>query len=74
MIDFLNWFSIYNIVPIGMCIRLTLLNKGIVENIPKSSFNQYQILKKNSNYTLNSEQKNVYSIFKKKEKNLMSMY
>ena len=21
MIDFLNWFSVYNIVPIGMCIR-----------------------------------------------------
>ena len=74
MIDFLNWFSIYNIVPIGMCIRLTLLNKGIVENIPESSFNQYQILKKNSNYTLNLEKKNVYLIFKKKEKNLMSMY
>ena len=43
MIDFLNWFSIYNIVPIGMCIRLALLSKGIVEDIPESSFNQYQI-------------------------------
>ena len=68
MIDFLNWFSIYNIVPIGMCIRLTLLNKGIVENIPESSFNQYQILKKNSNYTLNSEQAKCLSEIKKKKK------
>jgi primosomal protein N' (replication factor Y) len=68
MIDFLNWFSIYNIVPIGMCIRLTLLNKGIVENIPESSFNQYQILKKNSNYTLNSEQKKCLSDIQKKGK------
>ena len=47
MIDFLNWFSIYNIVPIGMCIRLTLLSKGAVENIPDNSFNQYQKLNKN---------------------------
>ena len=68
MIDFLNWFSIYNVVPIGMCIRLTLLSKGIVENIPESSFNQYQILKKNSNYTLNSEQKKCLSDIQKKGK------
>jgi len=68
MIDFLNWFSIYNIVPIGMCIRLTLLSKGIVENIPESSFNQYQILKKNSNYTLNLEQKKCLSDIQKKGK------
>ena len=68
MIDFLNWFSIYNIVPIGMCIRLTLLSKRIVENIPESSFNQYQILKKNSNYTLNSEQKKCLSDIQKKGK------
>ena len=68
MIDFLNWFSIYNIVPIGMCIRLTLLNKGIVENIPESSFNQYQILKKNSKYTLNLEQAKCLSEIKKNEK------
>jgi len=68
MIDFLNWFSIYNIVPIGMCIRLTLLSKGIVENIPESSFNQYQILKKNCNYTLNLEQKKCLSEIQKKGK------
>ena len=28
MIDFLNWFSIYNVVPLGMCSRLTLLSKN----------------------------------------------
>ena len=67
MIDFLNWFSIYNVVPIGMCIRLTLLSKGVVENIPDSSFNQYQILNKNSKYTLNLEQAKCLSEIKKKE-------
>ena len=48
MIDFLNWFSLYNVVPIGMCIRLTLLSKGIVENIPNSFFSPYEISKQNS--------------------------
>ena len=68
MIDFLSWFSIYNIVPIGMCIRLALLSKGVVEKISESSFNQYQILKKNSNYTLNLEQKKCLSEIQKKGK------
>ena len=46
MIKFLNWFSIYNVVPIGMSIRLSLLNKGVVENIQNHSFDQYLIKKK----------------------------
>ena len=66
MIDFLSWFSIYNIVPIGMCIRLTLLSKGAVENIPENSFNQYQKLNRNLKYKLNSEQEKCLSEIKKK--------
>jgi len=66
MIDFLNWFSIYNIVPIGMCIRLTLLSKGAVENVPENSFNQYQKLNKNLKYKLNSEQEKCLSEIRKK--------
>jgi primosomal protein N' (replication factor Y) len=66
MIDFLNWFSIYNIIPIGMCIRLTLLSKGAVENIPENSFNQYQKLNKNLKYKLNLEQEKCLSEIKKK--------
>ena len=42
MIDFLNWFSIYNVVPIGMCLRLTLLSKGVIENISDDFFKEYQ--------------------------------
>lgn len=66
MINFLNWFSIYNIVPIGMCIRLTLLSKRVVENIPDNSFSQYQKLNKNLKYKLNSEQEKCLSEIKKK--------
>ena len=68
MIDFLNWFSIYNVVPIGMCIRLALLSKGVVENISDSSFNQYQILNKKSKYKLNLEQTKCLSEIQKKGK------
>jgi len=66
MIDFLNWFSIYNIVPIGMCFRLTLLSKEVVENIPENSFNQYKKLNRNLKYKLNSEQEKCLSEIKKK--------
>ena len=58
--------SIYNIIPIGMCIRLTLLSKGVVENIPENSFNQYQKLNRNLKYKLNSEQEKCLSEIKKK--------
>ena len=68
MIDFLNWFSIYNVVPIGMCIRLTLLSKDVVGYIPDESFNQYQILNNNPRYTLNLEQSKCLSEIKKKGK------
>jgi len=66
MIDFLNWFSIYNIVPIGMCIRLTLLSKGVVENIPENSLDQYKKLNKNLEYKLNPEQEKCLFEIKKK--------
>ena len=66
MIDFLNWFSVYNVIPIGMCIRLTLLSKGIVEKISDNFFNQYQLSDKNSKYILNLEQEKCLSEIKKK--------
>lgn len=69
MISFLTWFSTYNIVPLGMCLRLTLLNKGIVENISKNYFDQYQILRENPKYTLNLEQEKCLSEIKKTGKN-----
>ena len=69
MMNFLNWFSIYNVVPIGMCARLTLLNKETVGNISNSSFKQYQITNKNLKYKLNLEQAKCLSEIKKKGKN-----
>ena len=68
VINFLNWFSLYNIVPIGMCVRLTLLNKGVVEKVSNDVFKQYEISNLKCNYKLNPEQKKCLSEIKKKGK------
>ena len=70
MINFLNWFSVYNVVPIGMCLRLALLNKSVVENISENLFYQYQLSNKIPKYKLNLEQKKCLNEIKKKEKKI----
>ena len=57
MIEFINWFSLYNVVPLGMSLRLVLFNKGIVDKIKKEDLNQFKFLKNESKYSLNLEQK-----------------
>ena len=36
MIEFISWFSKYNLVPLGMSLKMCLLNKDVVEK----SFNK----------------------------------
>ena len=31
MIEFISWFSKYNLVPLGMVLKMCLLNKNVVE-------------------------------------------
>ncbi len=69
MIKFLNWFSIYNIVPIGMSIRLSLLEQDVVENISDNNFIQYKITNKDLKNKLNSDQEKCLREIKKKGKN-----
>jgi len=57
MIEFINWFSLYNVVPLGMSLRLVLFNKGIVDKVKKEDLNQFKFLKNESKYSLNLEQK-----------------
>ena len=42
MIKFVNWFSLYNLVPLGMSLRLVLFNKTAVEKIKNENFDQFK--------------------------------
>jgi len=58
-INFLNWFSEYNIVPKGMSLKLHLLSNGVPENVTEKNYNIYN--NKNSfknKINLSEEQKN----------------
>ena len=56
MIQFISWFSRYNLVPLGMSLRMCLLNKDVVENNFKNEFIKFKI-KNNNKFILNLEQK-----------------
>ena len=56
-IKFLNWFSEYNMIPIGMALKLTLLNNNAVEKISSELYEQFKINIKQSKIELSKEQK-----------------
>ena len=39
IINFLNWFSQYNLIPKGMALKLLLLSNEAIENIELKEFN-----------------------------------
>ena len=48
MVNFINWFAEYNIIPKGMALKLSLLNNSNLEEFPKNELQNYSInLKKN---------------------------
>jgi len=57
MIEFIIWFSKYNLVPLGMVFKMCLLNKDIVEKKFSKEFNKFKINYNSSKFSLNSEQK-----------------
>ena len=57
MIKFITWFSKYNLVPLGMSLRMCLLNKDVVEKKFVSEFKKFKIKYKNNKFFLNHEQK-----------------
>jgi primosomal protein N' (replication factor Y) len=57
MIKFISWFSKYNLVPLGMSLKMCLLNKDVVEKDFKGEFDKFKIKKTKNKFTLNSEQK-----------------
>jgi len=57
MIEFISWFSKYNLVPLGMSLKMCLLNKDVVETSFNKEFNKFTIKSRDNNFLLNTEQK-----------------
>ena len=64
LIKFISWFSKYNLVPLGMSLKMCLLNKDIVEKSFDKEFNKFKIKKNKKKYLLNLEQKNSLSFLR----------
>jgi len=45
MIEFISWFSKYNLVPLGMSLKMCLLNKDVVEKNFDKDFRKFEIKK-----------------------------
>ena len=56
MIEFISWFSKYNLVPLGMSLKMCLLNKDVVEKNFNNEFNKFNINFYNK-FLLNKDQK-----------------
>ena len=57
MIKFISWFSKYNLVPLGMSLKMCLLNKNVVEKNFDNEFNKFKFKYNKNNFLLNEEQK-----------------
>ena len=57
MIEFISWFSKYNLVPLGMSLKMCLLNKDVVEKSFDKEFDKFKFKKKKNKFLLNVEQK-----------------
>ncbi|WP_440929224.1 replication restart helicase PriA [Candidatus Pelagibacter sp.] len=56
-INFLNWFSEYNIVPKGMALKLTLLSGRPVKKLDNDFYKDFSLKFKKNSFELNVEQK-----------------
>ena len=64
MIEFISWFSKYNLVPLGMSLRMCLLNKDVVEETFSKEFDKFKIESRNNKFLLNNEQKKSLSFIR----------
>jgi len=42
MIEFISWFAKYNLVPLGMSLKMCLLNKDVVEKDFNKEFKKFK--------------------------------
>jgi len=64
MINFITWFSKYNLVPLGMSLKMCLLNKDVVEKSYDKEFKKFNIKKNKNKFLLNNEQKKSLSFLR----------
>ena len=57
MIEFISWFSKYNLVPLGMSLKMCLLNKDVVEKSFSKEFNKFKVKRVDNKFVLNEQQK-----------------
>jgi len=68
-INFLNWFSEFNIIPKGMALKLVLLSANAIEKKPFKEYEDYSVnLKKNSLKLSSDQKKSLQLMDKSKEK------
>ena len=59
-IDFLNWFSDYNLIPLGMVLKLHLLAGNAIEKQKNIEYQKYQIEIKKGHFILSKEQEKAF--------------
>ena len=60
-INFLNWFSDYNLIPKGMSLKLHLLSGEAIVNFKKNEYEKFNKIFHSIDYQLNESQKKNYS-------------
>jgi len=64
MIEFISWFSKYNLVPLGMSLKMCLFNKGVIEKNFDREFKKFELKNNKTKIFLNDEQKNSLSFIR----------
>ena len=65
-INFLNWFSNYNLVPIGMCLKLHLLGGDAITKFDDKEYLIFNNKKPGKNFKLSEDQNKVFREMLKK--------
>ena len=65
-INFLNWFSNYNLVPIGMCLKLHLLGGDAITKFDDKEYLIFNNKKTRQNFKLSEDQNKVFREMLKK--------
>ena len=69
LVGFIDWFSKYNMVPLGLSLKLCLTSQINSKNFNDKLFTKYRIPKKSTKFLLNLEQKKSFLELNKNDPN-----